>query len=141
MNQLTLPGALDSLALIRDYVESAALRAGLDKKQIYRLTLAVDEIATNSIVHGYAEAGLTGEVTIGAHLQPSALTVYLEDRAAPYNPLRSNLPSNLDAALHEREIGGLGVFLALKNVDEFRYEYENGQNRNIFVMKLNEKSE
>ena len=136
MESITLSGTLASLEPIRAYVEAAGMQAGLDKKRLYRLTLAVDEIATNSIVHGYEEAGLSGNVTIGADLQPAALVVYIEDEAAPYNPLDNAMPTNLDAALQERDIGGLGVFLAVKNVDEFQYEYSKGQNRNVLVMNL-----
>ncbi|MGA9380780.1 MAG: ATP-binding protein, partial [Phormidium sp.] len=53
MEQLTVPGTLDSLSKISDYVLSAASAAGLDKKASYKLRLAVDEIATNVIVYGY----------------------------------------------------------------------------------------
>ncbi len=139
MDSITLPGTLASLEPIRTYVEAAGMQAGLDKKQLYRLTLAVDELATNTIVHGYQEADLTGDVTIGVDLEPTALTIYIEDGAAPYNPLDKAMPTNLTADLQEREIGGLGIFLALKNVDEFRYEYSKGRNRNVLVMKTVEK--
>jgi serine/threonine-protein kinase RsbW len=139
MDSLTLPGTLEALAPIRTYVEAAAVQAGLDKKRVYRLTLAVDEIVSNSIIHGYEETGLTGNVIIRADLQPDDLTVYVEDQALPYDPLGKEAPTNLGASLEDRDIGGLGVFLAVKNVDEFRYEYSNGKNRNIFVMKLKQK--
>lgn len=139
MDSLTLPGTLEALEPIRTYVEAAAAQTGLDKKRVYRLTLAVDEIVSNSIIHGYEETGLTGDVIIRVDLQPDALTVYAEDQAPPYNPLAKDPPTNLGASLEERDIGGLGVFLAVKNVDEFRYEYTQGRNRNIFVMKLNQK--
>jgi anti-sigma regulatory factor (Ser/Thr protein kinase) len=45
------------------------------------------------------------------------------------------MPSDLDAPLHERAIGGLGVFLAINNVDEFLYRINDGQNHNIFVVQ------
>ena len=43
---------------------------------------------------------------------------------------------NLEAPLEERDVGGLGIFLARKNVDEFRYTYTDGRNRNTFVIQL-----
>ena len=57
MESLTVSGTLDSLKTIAAYVLSAAENAGLEKKPAYKLRLAVDEIATNIIVHGYEEAG------------------------------------------------------------------------------------
>ena len=53
MDVLTLPGNFDALSPIRDYVKAAANAAGLDHTATYNLLLAVDEIATNVVVHGY----------------------------------------------------------------------------------------
>ena len=64
MEDLSVPGTLDSLAVIREYVKAAADEAGLDGRRAYRLQLAVDEIATNIVNHGYSEAGITGSVRI-----------------------------------------------------------------------------
>jgi serine/threonine-protein kinase RsbW len=132
MEPLTFPGTLDSLALIRDYVESAAAQAGLDRKRAYRLSLAVDEIATNIINHGYREAGLTGSVVVRATIDADVLTIVLEDTAMPFDPRRATRPEQIDLPLSERPIGGLGIFLAMGNVDRFDYEFSGGHNRNIF---------
>jgi len=58
MDSMVVPGVLDSLSAIGRYVLGAAWAAGLDKRAAYRLRLAVDEIATNAVLHGYQEAGL-----------------------------------------------------------------------------------
>jgi serine/threonine-protein kinase RsbW len=134
MEALTLPGTLDALKAIRDYVFAAADASGLDKKRAYRLGLAVDEIATNIVIHGYTEAGLEGSITVEAQIRDADLTIILQDNAIPYNPLLQGAPAGLDARLEDREMGGLGVFLAFRNVDKFDYEYVNGCNRNIFVV-------
>lgn len=134
MDSITVPGTLDSLQAIRDCVDIAAKTAGIDSKKAYRLRLAVDEIATNIIVHGYNEANLAGQVNVLTEINQTALTIILEDTAPPFNPLAHPEPNNLDAPLENRNIGGLGVFLARQGTDDFRYEYENGHNRNIFVV-------
>ena len=134
MKFLTVPGTLESLSLIRDYVRAAAARAGLDKKRTYSLELAVDEIATNIVNHGYQEAGRVGDVVVRATIEANELTIVLEDTAVPFDPRRLRRPIQIDLPLAERPIGGLGVFLAMENVDEFDYEYEDGHNRNIFVV-------
>jgi anti-sigma regulatory factor (Ser/Thr protein kinase) len=115
-------------------VTAAAAKAGLDKLRAYRLTLAVDEIATNVVVHGYHEAGLAGDILLHVTCTEESIEVIVEDMGRPYNPLLHKVPDNLEAQLAERDIGGLGVFMALRSVDEFRYEYADGSNRNIFVM-------
>ena len=111
-------------------------KAGLDHKALYRLKLAVDEIATNIVTHGYEDAGLQGEIVISSSIQPSALTIRLEDTSQEYNPEGLEKPGNLDKPISERPIGGLGVFLAVRGVDEFRYEHINGRNLHTFKVKI-----
>ena len=135
MDRVTVPGTLDSLDAIGQYVLRAASDAGLDKKASYRLRLAVDEIATNIIAHGYVEAGLQGPIDIWAELDDAALRVCLEDEAIPFDPHEAPPPDGLDRPLEEREIGGLGVFLVLKGVDALRYERAGERNRNIIEVR------
>jgi serine/threonine-protein kinase RsbW len=134
MQPLNVPGTLDSLSVIGQYVNEAALAAGLDKKIAYRLRLAVDEIATNIIIHGYQEAGLTGEVLVLSKMDKAALTITLEDTSAPFDPRKLVRPDHIDKPIEERPIGGLGIYLAMENVDKFDYEYVNKRNRNIFIV-------
>ncbi len=134
MKPLTLPGQLDSLSAIRQYVKDAAAQIGLDKKVAYHLQLAVDEIATNIIVHGYEQAGLVGKVTVQAEIKQDTLTISLEDSSAPFDPRQFSRPDQIGKPIKERPIGGLGVYLALENVDKFDYEYVDNRNRNIFII-------
>ncbi|MCW5848794.1 MAG: SpoIIE family protein phosphatase [Anaerolineae bacterium] len=134
MDSITLPGSLDSLPAIGQYVMTAAKEAGLDKKAAYRLRLAVDEVATNSIVHGYEEHGLSGMLAVGADIDDQALRIYIEDTGPAYDPRSTPPPDNLDRPLEERNIGGLGVYLTLRGVDQFLYERVGDRNRNIFVI-------
>jgi serine/threonine-protein kinase RsbW len=135
MKPLIVPGTLASLALVREYVRAAAAAAGLDRKHSYRLELAVDEIATNIVNHGYLEAGLSGDVEVRSRITARTLTITLSDTAMPFDPGHLKRPEQIDLPMAERPIGGLGVFLAMENVDEFRYEHVDGHNRNIFVVK------
>lgn len=135
MKPLTVSGTLDALAQIRTYVRAAAAEAGLDRRRAYRLELAVDEVATNIVNHGYLEAGRAGDVVASATIAADTLTIMLEDTAVPFDPRRLERPEQIDLPLADRPIGGLGVFLAMENVDRFDYEYEDGHNRNIFVVR------
>jgi anti-sigma regulatory factor (Ser/Thr protein kinase) len=134
MEPLVVEGKLDSLGSIAQYVMKSAAEAGLEKKAAYRLRLAVDEIATNIIVHGYEEAGLEGKVHVSAAIDDRSLTICLEDTGTPYDPkLRAN-PDDLDRHIEHRQVGGLWVYLALQGVDDFAYEYVGDRNRNMFVV-------
>ena len=140
MDTFVVPGTVESLGPIREFVRSKATEAGLDKKRAYRLQLAVDEIAANIALHGYEEQGLTGDIEVQAEVEPDRLTITLVDSAIPYDPYSRVMPSDLDAPLQDRAIGGLGVFLAINNVNEFLYRFNDGQNHNIFVVQRESES-
>lgn len=136
MNNLSVSGTLDSLKVIADYVVEAAKSAGLDKKSTYRLRLAVDEVATNIITHGYEEANLSGKLDLFANINDSALTLSVEDTGARYDPYEEERieEKELQKPLEERVMGGLGVYLAIQGVDKYFYERVGERNRNIFVV-------
>jgi len=131
---------LDSLEQIREFLTDSAVKLELEKSRTYKLCLAVDEIATNIINYGYLKSGITeGIIDVTVTSTSELLTVILEDAAIPFNPFENKIPGVdvLALPLEERPIGGLGIMLAKENVDEFRYEFENGKNRNIFNVNLN----
>ena len=140
MINLTVPGTMDSLSTIAEYVKQVATIAELNRKATYKLRLAVDEIATNIITHGYAEAGLTGEIYLHTNIDNSRLTLAIEDTGVIYNPHEKAALKQeyLSQTLETREVGGLGVHLVLESVDEFRYERSGDRNRNIFIMHRNQ---
>ena len=136
MDRLAVPGILDSLSDIGAYVMEVAREAGFDKKAAYKLRLAVDEIATNVITHGYEEAGRSGDVVLNAVIDSTALTLILQDSGVPYRPDMDVIPESINQPLDERPIGGLGIFLTVRSVDDFRYEQLENGNRYTFVMNL-----
>ena len=131
---LILPGDLDSLGRLREFVGQVADQANINKKAAYRLALAVDEVATNIVVYGYQANDMSGTISVRCRLDPDYLTITLEDTAPPFNPLERADPGGLDAPMEERPIGGLGVYLAVKGVDNFEYEYNDGKNFNSFIV-------
>ena len=134
LEPLTVPGRPEFLSQLMDYVTWAAAACGLDEAAAYRLSLAVDEIATNIVLHGYEDAGRRGDLTIWAEANNERLTVYLEDVGQPFDPRQAPQPPDLDLPLEERQDGGLGIFLALWGVDGFDYEQFDERNLSIFIM-------
>ena len=135
MTPVTLPATLESLGAIAEYVLAAATSAGLDKRASYHLRLAVDEIVTNIIVHGYADADLPGTLGLRAEIDDRTPTISIEDSGVAYDPRQTPVPDT-SLPLEERPIGGLGVYLAMKSVDEFHYERVGDRNRSTFKMHL-----
>ena len=141
LGEKVFPASLDVLEEIRDYVLAAASGTKLDKKKIYKLQLAVDEIATNIVSYGYQQhKDHTGKIYIDAEFREQSLIVYLRDRGTAFDP-RTKFRSEketLTTSAEERRIGGLGIYLAMTGVDRFDYEYKEGMNINIFEVYIND---
>lgn len=139
MEDETFPGTEDSLEAIRNYAAKAAEAAGLDRRATYNLCLAVDEIATNVVQHGYKEAGLMGPIRMGASVEDGKLVVRMEDRGKSYDPAKHQVPrpEDLTLPLEQRSVGGLGILLAQKSVDDLQYTSTKQGNLHRFVVVLN----
>ena len=139
---LTVPATLDSLAEIAAFVLAAADDAGLGRQSRYRLRLAVNELATNTIVYGFpdrpAAATAAGSapptIDVRAESADDTLTVILEDAGVPFDLRQVPAPQDLDLPAEERQVGGLGVYLVLGGVNRFAFERVGDRNRNILVM-------
>lgn len=140
MDPVTFPGTLESLKALREYVEAAARAAGLDRKTTYKLCLAIDEFASNAVIHGYEKSGRCGPLRVSAEIVDDALRVTLEDEGACYDSTKSVRPSAEELArpLDERAPGGLGIHLAFQCVDEIFYVCTGAGtgNRNVFIVHL-----
>jgi serine phosphatase RsbU (regulator of sigma subunit)/anti-sigma regulatory factor (Ser/Thr protein kinase) len=138
MDAVTFPGSLDALSSIRQYVKTAAEAAGLDRSAAYSLVLAVDEIATNVIEHGYKEAGLKGDISVGAARDNDSLVIRLADTGKSFDP--NSLPDINDIELlkelEDRPVGGLGIMLAKIGVDNLQYEATGSGNICRFSIRL-----
>lgn len=138
LQEESFPVSLDSLNEMRDYVQKTVEGLPLSPKKVYKLKLAVDEIATNIICY----SGLTDEHTIlmEAEVREQSLRIRLKDQGIPFDP-RSMLrqgEENIARPVEERRIGGLGIYLAVTGVDDFHYEYSDGFNVNQFEVCFHE---
>jgi anti-sigma regulatory factor (Ser/Thr protein kinase) len=73
-------------------------------------------------------------IAVQATIDVRTLKITLEDTAHPFDPTQQDTPTDLDMPLDERNIGGLGIFLALNGIDDFTYERVDNRNRNTLVV-------
>ncbi|MEV6981616.1 ATP-binding protein [Sphaerisporangium sp. NPDC051017] len=119
---------------VGDFVGALAERAGLATRPAYWLRLAADEITTNIVQHGYR--GRDGVVDLEGGVDADALYLRIEDDAPAFDPRAYDPAPRLAVPPSVRELGGYGLMLALGKVDEFRYQYVGGRNRNTLIMRL-----
>jgi len=116
---------------IREFVADVAREGGFTEKEIYSLQLAADEAASNIIEHAY-EGISDADFDITCDLYDDTLTITMHDDGKSFDPSNVKQP-NLKADLSERQIGGLGMYLMRKLMDEVRYE-SNSRTGNLLTM-------
>lgn len=135
---LTRPGTIDHLPEMLAFLEQRIEAAGLDMDVAFAFQLAVEEVCTNVIKHGYAESGQEGPVTLSFHADDEQATAVITDRAPPFDP-SSAPPPDLDSPWEERRIGGLGWHLVNQVMDEVCYDAPpDGGNRVTLVKHLSD---
>jgi serine/threonine-protein kinase RsbW len=120
------------LALLPDtaaFIEDFCARSGVGNREALRLMLLVEELFTNTVVHGY-QGDCDAAIRVVLSLESGAVSLLYEDAAPRYDPLsRLTAATDQDATLGSRPIGGLGILLVTQIAGNARYAYEAGFNR------------
>lgn len=113
---ITVTGAHDRLKVIQQFVQAQAAQHHLGQEDTLDLVLAVEEAVINIIRHGYNESS-EGSIRVGVVVDDSGLAVVIRDNARSFDP---TTVSTFDPStpLVERRLGGMGIYLMKKSVDE-----------------------
>ena len=132
MKELMIEARTDNLDQVLAFVDQVLEEAGCSMKQLMQIDLAVEEIFVNIANYAYAPGTGSALVRVDAGGDPAGAVITFEDSGVPYDPLKKADP-DVTLAIEEREVGGLGIFMAKKVMDEMAYEYRDG--KNILSMK------
>ncbi len=124
--------ALENLSEVTAFVEAQLECLDCPLPAQVQIDVAIDELFTN--IASYAYNPEIGPVWVQVKVEenPPAVVVTFIDAGMPYNPLEKEDP-DVTLSAEEREIGGLGIFLVKKMMDDVAYEYKDG--KNILWMK------
>ena len=127
MKEKTFKATVENTAAAVAFVEGALEEAGCPTKAQMQIGVAMDEVFVN--IASYAYPAGEGEATVRFEMDESTRTVSitLTDRGTPFNPLKAKEP-DITIPAEERPIGGLGIFMVRKMMDEVLYEYKDGCN-------------
>ena len=129
---MRIPAERKRLESIREFIQAQAALAGPTQHQIDDLIQAVDEAATNIIVHGYQDG--PGMIEVEFERLDRMLRVTLRDQAPTFDPDNAPVP-DLNLPLQERPVGGLGIFLIRKCVDELIHRVPAGGGNELILVK------
>jgi polar amino acid transport system permease protein len=125
-----LPVSLDAIAPIQAAIETAADDI-LDAGAVFKLTMSVEELVTNVVMHGAVPGSTMGVAIL---VDPRCISVELSDAGPAFDPFREALPPALDQPVETRAVGGLGIHLVGKLVDRAYYHRVGERNLVRLVM-------
>jgi anti-sigma regulatory factor (Ser/Thr protein kinase) len=137
MGKVTIPAKLENLDLMISWILKSADLAGFDEKNKSQIRLASEEILVNII--NYAYSSKSGAIELSLNPKPKeSLEIVFADWGIEFNPLSLSEPK-ICAPIEERKIGGLGIYLVRKVMDEVNYKREGGRNILTVIKKLKNK--
>lgn len=127
MKEITVDATIDNVQTITDFVDERLEEMNCPVKAQMQINIVIDELCSN--VARYAYSDKTGKVTVSVDTVDKPMKVWLTfiDEGVPYNPLAKEDP-DITLSAEERKIGGLGIYMVKKMMDDFRYEYKDGKN-------------
>ncbi len=112
---------------VLDWLDALLEKYGCPMKTQTQLNIAAEEIFINIASYAYPQGTSTCDITCHFSGSPANLEITFADKGVPYDPLKKKDP-NTNLSVEERSVGGLGIFMVKKSMDDMRYRYENGQN-------------
>ena len=127
MKELTIAATVDNIDAVTAFVDEQLEALDCPIKAQMQINIAIDELFGN-IAH-YAYNPDVGEATVRVEVKEDPLSVMITfiDGGVPYDPLASEDP-DITLSAEERAIGGLGIFMVKKSMDEITYRYEDEKN-------------
>lgn len=127
MKELTIAATVENIEVVTDFVNQQLEELACPMKAQMQINIAIDELFSN-IAH-YSYNPEIGQATVRVEVMenPLAVSITFIDNGVPYDPLSKGDP-DLTRSAEERQIGGLGIYMVKKSMDEITYEYKDGQN-------------
>ena len=127
----TLAGGRAGFPEVLEALEAYLETRGVPPSAVAPVMIAADEIISNALDHG-GKDDLPPRVDVTARVAAGRVTMQVDDDGAAFNPLESAAPDT-ELAVEDRAIGGLGIHLVRKLMDEVGYERHQGRNRLRFA--------
>ena len=128
MKEITVDAMIENMNTVTALVDDFLDQIACPMKSRIQINIVIDEIFGNICHYAYKDSVGAVTVRVESGNTPKAVFLTFTDNGIPYNPLDTEDP-DITSSSEERKIGGLGIYLVKKNMDEMKYEYVNQQNR------------
>ena len=133
---LNMEARLDEIERIHAAVDILAEAEGWPPELLFQIKLVLEEMGTNIVKYGYDDEDRKN-IEIILTSESDSLTMEISDDGRPFDPFTDAPPPDLDSDIPDRPIGGLGVYLVQKMMDEARYRREDGRNKLTLIKHRN----
>ena len=126
--EIVVPAILEQVEKITDFINKELQEEDLPAKAIRQVDIAVDELFANIANYAYDKLSPgTVAVQVEKLVSPRGISISFIDSGVPFDPLSQEEP-DVSLGAEERTIGGLGIFLVKKIMDDVDYRFEDGKN-------------
>ena len=127
MKEITVPATLENVETVTEFVNEQlnALRCPMSIRT--QVNIAIDEVFSNIARYAYSPEEGPATVRVDVTEEPLSVTIMFIDHGKPYDPLTTAAP-DITLSAKQRRIGGLGVFMLKKTMDNIAYERRDGMN-------------
>ena len=135
MTNKTFPAKTESLNEVLGFAEQTLESFECPVKIQTAICVAIEEVFVNVAHYAYPQSVGDMKLHIAFDEESRVITFRMSDKGVPFNPLEKPDP-DITLSAEEREIGGLGIFIAKKTMDSLSYSYENGENVLTMIKKI-----
>ena len=127
MKELTIAATVENIETVTDFVNEQLEALDCPMKARMQINIAIDELFGNIACYAYSPDVGSATVRVEAIREPLAVMITFIDGGVPYDPLKAAEP-DVTLSAEERQVGGLGIYMVKKTMDEIIYEYKDGKN-------------
>lgn len=120
----TLPAGASGLSVLLDTLEEELTTRGVPPATASAVLIAADEVISNALNHG----GASPAVEVAGSVAAGRVAILITDDGVAFDPLAAATPDT-SLAIEDRDVGGLGIHLVRKMMDQVAYERRGKHNR------------
>lgn len=134
MKELNISATVENIPVVTAFVDEQLEILGCPIKAQRQIDIAIDELFGNIAQYAYNPEIGSATVRVEVSEDPLAVIITFIDGGMPYDPLKADDP-DITLSVEDRPLGGLGIYMVKKSMDEIMYEYKDG--KNILSIKKN----
>ena len=135
MKTLKVDAKVNNLSKVLDFINDELSEAGCSIRDAMQINVAVEELFVNISLYAYPSGSGSATISISVLDDPKTAEITLIDSGVPFDPLEKEEP-DISLNAKEREIGGLGIYMVRKTMDELTYENVDGCNITTIRKKI-----